>query len=137
MKLTYRETLDGISPETLAGFFVGWPNPPAAETHLRLLLGSSAVILAVDEDAGRVVGFVTALTDGVLTAFLPLLEVLPAYQGQGIGRELVRRMLARLNHLYSIDLVCDEELIPFYERLGFQPGRAMLLRNYRNQRGGL
>ncbi len=135
MKITYLDSLEGVSAEMLAGFFVGWPNPPSPETHLHLLQGSSAMILAVDEDEGRVVGFITALSDGVLTAFIPLLEVLPTYEGQGIGRHLVERMLARLKHLYSIDLVCDEELIDFYEGLGFQRGRAMLRRNYPNQAG--
>ena len=35
------------------------------------------------DDAGRVVGFVTAISDGVLSAYIPLLEVLPEYQGAG------------------------------------------------------
>ena len=44
--------------------------------------------------------------------------MLPAYRGQGIGSSLLRRVLDRLGDRYSIDLVCDPELVPFYERLG-------------------
>ena len=55
--------------------------------------------------------------------------MLPAWRGQGIGRELVRRMLDRLRDRYAVDLVCDEDLVPFYEALGGTPGRAILWRN--------
>lgn len=79
--ITYRDALAGITADHLGGFFVGWPNPPSAATHLRLLAGSDHVVLAVDEETGRVVGFVTAIDDGVLSAYLPHLEVLPAFQG--------------------------------------------------------
>jgi len=86
-------------------------------------------VLAVDEESGRVVGFVTAVSDGVLAAYVPLLEVLPDYQGRGIGSELMRRLLARLGDRYTVDLTCDEPLVPFYERLGLRRGVAMALRN--------
>ena len=65
---------------------------------------------------GRVLGFVTAISDGVLSAFIPLLEVLPERQGQGIGSELVRRILGELEDFYMVDLVCDPELEGFYRR---------------------
>jgi predicted N-acetyltransferase YhbS len=80
-----------------------------------------------------VIGFITAISDGISCAYIPHLEVLPAYQGQGIGSELVQRMLAKLRQLYMIDLVCDPELQPFYARLGFQPWTAMVLRNHDRQ----
>ena len=66
----------------------------------------------------------------MLSAYVPLLEVLPEYRGQGIGTELMRRLLARLEHLYMVDLSCDAELEPFYEPLGLRTvGLAMGLRN--------
>ena len=42
----------------------------------------------------------------------------PTHQGQGIGSELVRRMLDTLKAIYMIDLICDPDVQPFYERLG-------------------
>jgi ribosomal protein S18 acetylase RimI-like enzyme len=133
--ITYTDTLDHITAEKLHGFFVGWPEPPTPETHLRLLANSSAIELAVDDQTGQVVGFITALSDGVLAASIPLLEVLPAYQDQGIGSELVRRMIDQLGGLYAIDLMCDAELQPFYARFGMRPYTGMILRNYENQSG--
>ena len=133
--IRYTDVLDNITQDKLAGFFVGWPNPLAPATHLRILQGSYRVWLAVDDDSGNIVGFISAISDGVLAAFIPNLEVLPAYQGQGIGTELVKRMFDSLQHLYSIDLVCDEDVRPFYERLNMRSATGMVLRYYENQAG--
>jgi ribosomal protein S18 acetylase RimI-like enzyme len=128
--LTYQDDLTGVTEAMLEGFFEGWPSPPTPATHLRLLRGSGMVAIARDGD--RVVGFVTAITDGVLSAYIPLLEVLPEYRHRGVGCALVERLVARLSHLYMIDLMCDGGVVPFYERLGFVPGVAMMRRNYAN-----
>ncbi len=135
--MRYLTSADTITADQLHGFFVGWPNPPSPETHLAILRRSDAVALAVDEQTGRVVGFVNALSDGVLSAFIPLLEVLPAYQGRGIGTELVQRVLALLGDLYAVDVICDAGVQPFYARLGMQPAQGMMLRRYERQSGGM
>ena len=131
--IEYRETPDGLVPEQLVGFFVGWPNPPLPETHLRILHGSSHIVLACDHN--QVVGFITAVSDGVLAAYIPLLEVLPEYQHQGIGSELVRRMLGQLNGLYMIDLTWYPEKQRYYERFGFSRMTAMMRRDVTAQSG--
>jgi predicted N-acetyltransferase YhbS len=61
-------------------------------------------------------------------AFITLLEVLPAYQGQGIGQALMTRMLEQLDHIQTIELMCDPDLVPFYERFGMRPSGGMVLR---------
>jgi ribosomal protein S18 acetylase RimI-like enzyme len=126
--ITYTTFSEGIKPSDLSGFFVGWPSPPSHSKHLEILQGSSHVILAKDEDG--VIGFITAISDGVLAAYIPLLEVLPEYQGRGIGSELLRRMLKELDHLYMIDLCCDDSMRGFYERHGLKPVIGMIKRNY-------
>jgi ribosomal protein S18 acetylase RimI-like enzyme len=133
--ISYIDTIAGIGEEHLQGFFVGWPNPPAPATHLRILAGSFAFLLARDDATDMVVGFITAISDGVSCAYIPHLEVLPAYQGCGIGSELTRRMLERLRQIYMIDLICDTDVQPFYARLGMQPYTGMILRNYDRQSG--
>jgi len=131
----YTDSLACISAGNLGGFFVDWPNPPSPKTLLRLLKNSNHFVLAVDEETGNVVGFITAISDDVLSAYIPLLEVLQAYRGKGIGQELVRRMLAKLSGLYMVDLICDPEAQPLYERLGMKKAAGMMLRNYENQAG--
>jgi GNAT superfamily N-acetyltransferase len=98
------------------------------EAHLRLLSGSDYVVLAIDVESGQVIGFVTALTDGVLGGFIPLLEVLPTYQGRGIGQALMTRILDRLGHVPNVFLLCNPDVVPFYERFGMKPIGGMALR---------
>ena len=132
--IDYVSSLDGISEHQVQGFFEGWPNPPDESTFLKLLANSDEIVLAV-EPCGRVVGFINAITDKTLMAFIPLLEVLPSYQGKGIGGELVQRMLERLSDYYAIDLMCSSELQEYYQRFGMQPAPGMVIRNYQNQSG--
>jgi len=82
-----------------------------------------------------VVGFVTAVTDGVLAAYIPLLEVLPEYQRRRIGEELMRRVMERLDGLYMVDLLCDPNMDAFYSRFGMKPAHAMAVRRYEHQSG--
>lgn len=133
--IIYTDSLDHITPDKLQGFFVGWPTPPNPETHLRILQGSAHFILAVDDQTSQVIGFITAISDGVSAAYIPHLEVLPTYQQQGIGSALVKQMLEKLRSIYMIDLTCDTDVQPFYARLGMRPYTAMLLRNYDRQSG--
>ena len=132
--ITYSDSLEGITADHLrGGFFDGWQKPPSPKTHLRILRGSYATVLAVDDV--HVVGFITCISDGVSAAYIPHLEVLPTYRGKGIGSELVQRMLERLRHLYMVDLICDIDLQSFYQRFGMRPYTAMIYRNYAAQSG--
>jgi len=133
--ISYIDSLRNITTKNLFGFFMGWPNPPSPETHLKLLNNSDKIVLAIDDETGNVVGFITAISDGFLSAYVPFLEVLPAYRGQGIGQELTRRMLKKLSGLYMVDLLCDPELQPFYARFGMKVANGMVLRNYERQSG--
>ena len=124
--IDYRTDVDGLRPEQLHGFFVGWPAPPSPERHLALLRGSTHAVVALDGD--QVVGFVTVLSDGVVMASIPLLEVLPGHQGRGIGRELVEAAVSLVDGLYQVQLCCDDDVRPFYEELGFQRVNGMVRR---------
>jgi len=55
--------------------------------------------------------------------------VLPGYQGQGIGGELMRRILHGTDRFYSVELVCDAPLVPYYERFGMRGAASALLRH--------
>ena len=116
----YLEDCSNCSPQQLNGFFQGWPNPPSPQTHLMLLQNSDHCILALEQNSGKVVGFITAITDHTLFAYISLVEVLPEFQNQGIGKALVEKMLEKLKGLYSIDLLCDEDVQPFYRKFNFK-----------------
>ncbi len=131
--IQYQTSLEGIRADQLEGFFVGWPNPPTPATHLEILKRATHVVLAMD--GSSVVGFVTAISDGMLCAYIPLLEVLPSHQHRGIGSELMHRMLETLRGIYMIDLLCDPDLQAFYSRVGMEESSGMLVRNFSRQSG--
>lgn len=133
--ITFKDNCDKISADLLNGFFVGWKEHPTPEKLLYILNNSEYKILAVDDQSGRVTGFINAISDGVLSAYIPLLEVIPEFQGRGIGSELVKRMLHKLKDHYMIDIVCDESVQKFYEKFGLKKYSAMILRNYDKQGG--
>ena len=133
--MIYTNSLDTISADMLNGFFVNWPDPPDSATHLKLLENSSKVVMALDDEVNQVVGFITAISDNVLSAYIPFLEVLPEYQGKGIGKELVSRMLKELENMYMVDLCCDDDLVPFYEAFHMMSSNGMIIRNYDMQSG--
>ena len=130
MSIIYQDTLNEITADMLQNFFDGWRKPRTSKEHLQILANSSHIVLALDTETNKVVGFVNALSDGLQAAFIPLLEVIPAYKNRGIGSELMRRMLEKLDSLSAIDLMCDPDLQSFYERFGLQRSVGMLKRNY-------
>lgn len=131
--IKYETTTTNIKESNLSGFFVGWPNPPSNAVFLKLLKNSYRVVIARDED--NVIGFITAISDGVLSAYIPFLEVLPEYQGKGVGAKLLNKMKSELNHLYMIDLICDEDLVSYYEKIGMKKATGAIIRNYDKQSG--
>lgn len=108
---------DSIRVEQLAGdFFEGWPRRPDAAEHLRILRDSAHALVAME--AGRAVGFVTALSDGGFAASIPLVEVIAIHRRRGVGTELVRRMLDALRDHTVVDVLCDERLVGFWSQFG-------------------
>jgi ribosomal protein S18 acetylase RimI-like enzyme len=112
VKIVYTSDLGVLDHIELNGFFVGWPDPRSKEVFKRILRGSYYVVLVIDEN--KLVGFVNSISDGVLSAYIPLLEVLPNYQGKGIGKELITMLNKKLSEFYMVDLLCDSNLVPYY-----------------------
>lgn len=131
--ITFTDDISGLGCEDLEGFFAGWVRPVSTEMHMEILRNSQQCLLAIEAESGSVVGFITAISDGVLAAYIPFLEVRVDYQGQGIGSELVRRMLDQLRRMYMVDVICDPDLQPFYERFGFRRASGMMIRSLQEE----
>ncbi len=119
--------------EIADGFFEGWPNCPDKATHRKILENSYKSIVAIANQ--QIIGFINIVSDGVLCAYFPLLEVIPAYHKQGIGKKLVTMALAETKDLYMIDLSCDDDVVAFYKKLSFHQSNSMFIRNYQQQAG--
>lgn len=134
--ISYTKDMNRITENMLGGFFDGWPNPPSPATHLKILRSSYRAIVAIDIKTNKAVGFINAVSDGVLSAYIPLLEVNKAYQGKGIGKWLVSLMIKECKDLYMTDICHDEELTQYYTK--FEPTgqtHSTLFRNYAAQSG--
>lgn len=105
--IKYTDNIEKIKPSDLDGFWERWPDPPSVEKHLEILRNSEFKVLAVDSKTKKVVGFITAISDKVLSAYIPFLEVLPKYRKKGIASELIKRLLKQVGGFYMIDLICD------------------------------
>lgn len=121
MPVAYSETQDfGVTE--LAELFrsVGWTSAKYPERLSQAMVNSSGVFSAWDGD--RLIGLINCLSDGTLTAYFHYLLIHPDYQGQGIGRELVRLMFERYSDCVRKVLIAYNEEVEFYKKLGFIVG---------------
>jgi ribosomal protein S18 acetylase RimI-like enzyme len=126
--IEYSSEISSLSPADLKDFFVEFTNKPSLVKRLQILKNSDYVIIA--KEGEKLVGFINAVSDKTFSAYIPLLEVLHEYRGNGIGSELVKQMLDMLKNYYMIDICCDESLEKFYKKFNMLKLSAMVLRNY-------
>lgn len=76
---------------------------------------------------GKMVGFVRYISDGHFRAYVEDAVVLPEYQNKGVGQKLMQESLKDFEDIDVISLFCEEKLIPFYERSGFEKAKKQLV----------
>ena len=111
---------DPTSPDELQRLFAqtDWARGRTVQ-GIAAMLGATSNRIAARSD-GKLVGFARAISDGVFRALIEDVVVDEHFRGQGLGVELVRRLVDRLSDVEQIQLGCRRELIPFYEKLGFE-----------------
>lgn len=114
MSVNFTNDLNVLNELEINDFFVGQSNLPSSGQLKKILLNGQHVVLAITNN--QLVGFINAISDKTLSAYIPLLKVLPAYQKHGIGAELVKRMRLELQDYYMNDISCDDAVVPFYEK---------------------
>ena len=100
---------------------VGWTNYTNQPQMLaQALTHSLAIYLA--RDGEKIVGLVRLVGDGFSSVFVQDLIVLPSYQRQGIGSNLMKEALADYKDAYQIQLATEqtEKTLGFYRSLGFE-----------------
>ena len=98
---------------------VGWTNYTNQPQMLAQALSHSlATYLA--RDGEKIVSLVRLVGDGFSSVFVQDLIVLPSYQRQGIGSNLMKEALADYKDAYQIQLATEqiEKTLGFYRSLG-------------------
>ena len=100
---------------------VGWTNYTNQPQMLEKSLAHSLAIY-VARDGEEIVGLVRLVGDGFSSVFVQDLIVLPSYQRQGIGSNLMKEALADYKDAYQIQLATEqtEKNLGFYRSLGFE-----------------
>lgn len=97
---------------------VEWSSGHFPERLVQAMRGFETVFAAWDGDA--LVGLISAMDDGSMTAYVHYLLVRPEYQGRGIGKQLVQRVKERYADYLRIVVVAYDEEMGFYEGCGFE-----------------
>lgn len=95
-----------------------WAVGRPRETVERLIREASRVVGLYD--GGRQIGFCRAFTDGVASAYLADVYVLPAYRGRGLGEQLVREMIEHGPYAGVTWLLHTTDMHPLYRKFGFE-----------------
>ncbi len=102
---------------------VGWGAVP--EEQAQMTVANATFVISARKDDGIVLGISRLLWDGGTTAYVCDVIVSPAFQGMGIGREMVARVM---NHMRQnirpgwrvfVSPVAAPNRECFYEHFGF------------------
>ncbi|HIA68481.1 TPA: GNAT family N-acetyltransferase [Candidatus Poribacteria bacterium] len=111
-----------ISPEQLKVLLgqTDWANYRDI-TGIQAMLKGTAVVLGVWEEV-QLIGFARVISDGIYRALIDDVVIDASKRGQGIGSELMRKLLERLTAMKveEIFLRCGDNVVPFYQRFGFE-----------------
>ena len=128
--ITYSDRKD-LPNEGLLAIFraVGWSDGSETDEMIRHFnapfLHSTAVFSAWE--GYRLIGCVRVLSDRIFRSFVYDLAVLPEYQGQGVGRQLMQLCMdAFPDSQWILETIPDKT--GFYEKLGFAADKEIWMR---------
>ena len=109
-----------VSPADIADLrqAVGWNRMERDLSDPRLT--TALHLCAFDEN--HLIGYAQVISNQVTDAYIQDVMAHPDYQRQGIGTQLMEKLLSRLEEdgIYMVSVIYGEEVLrPFYERFGF------------------
>ena len=109
-----------VTAEPLARLYdrAGLRRPTGDLPRMQRMIDHSSLILSA-WDGERLVGVARALSDDGFVCYLSDLAVDPDCQRQGVGRELVRRLRARLGPEVQLLLLAAPSAKDYYGHIGF------------------
>ncbi len=67
----------------------------------------------------ELIGLANAISDGHLVVYYPHVLVDPQHHRQGIGRQMMSRLMERYRGFHQHAVLADKDTVGFYERCGF------------------
>jgi ribosomal protein S18 acetylase RimI-like enzyme len=118
VELTWRESSDSIDWDELSNLYRIAPLGEKKPKDLAISFGNSRFLCFVF-DGETLVGAGRALADGIDCSYICDVAVHPGYQGTGIGKGIVSRLVERSRGHRKIILYAAPGKEAFYRKLGF------------------
>ena len=94
-----------------------WSAAEKPDKLYHALINSHALITAWNGD--KLVGLGNSISDGYLVVYYPHLLVHPEFQGRGIGKSIMDKMIEKYKDFHMQLLTADVEAFDFYKKTGF------------------
>ena len=118
MTLEWTDALDAVDWDELSALYKVAPLGDKPAANLKIVFTNSRYRCFVRQ-SGRIVGVGRALADGVDTSYICDVAVLPAYQGTGLGKQIVGKLVELSRGHKKILLYAVPGKEPFYRKFGF------------------
>ena len=118
MTIDWTDDWAGVDWHELEALYRAAPLGNKNADDLKVVFGNS-MFSCFARDEGRLVGAGRVLADGRDCAYLCDVAVLPNYQGTGLGKQIVERLLAMSQGHNKIILYSVAGREPFYAKFGF------------------
>ncbi|AFZ30240.1 GCN5-related N-acetyltransferase [Gloeocapsa sp. PCC 7428] len=119
VKISYKENYD-IDRHSILNLYKAndWSSANKPQQLYNALMNSHFLVSAWDKS--KLAGLGNAISDNFLVVYYPHLLVLPEYQKQGVGRQIMKILTSRYQGFHQHILLADKQAIEFYKRCGFE-----------------
>ena len=132
MELSVIDNLDDVQVKKLHCLYQNeWFTKGRTLEDVRIMLNNTNFVFGFCEPStNELIGFARVISDSIYKAFVFDVIVDSKYRNKGIGHKIMDTIFNHpvLKTVSHIELYCPESLVPFYEPMGFQTRKSLLLR---------